>query len=62
MAKEKEEERKERKMAGCACSTWVKLINMIIGGLMVAYSIFSFFEVRLSSNAIIVYVFKAYEM
>ena len=47
MAKEKEEERKERKMAGCACSTWVKLINMIIGGLMVAYSIFSFFEVSL---------------
>ena len=49
-------------MAGCTWSTWIKLLNMLMGAAMVAYSIFSFFEVRLDSNAIMVYTFKAYEM
>uniref|UniRef100_A0A7S3MPC4 COPI associated protein n=1 Tax=Favella ehrenbergii TaxID=182087 RepID=A0A7S3MPC4_9SPIT len=47
---------------GCRCSTWIKMLNMILGGLMVAYSIFSFFDITVDSNAIIVYTFKVYEI
>ena len=63
MAKETEEEkREERKMMGCGCSFWVKLLNMCLGALMMFYSIFSFFEVHLNNNAVIIYMFKSYEV
>ena len=62
MAKEQKEAPKEKEMAGCKCSTWIKFIQMLIGVIMVAYSIFSFFEVHVDANSIVIYSFKVYEM
>ena len=53
---------KEKEMAGCKCSTWIKMLNMIIGGCMIAYSFFSFFDLHADANSIVIYTFKVYEM
>ena len=53
----------EKKVLGCTVSTWVKFINMIVGGLMIAFGIFSFFRIpELSGDAVLIYSFKVYEM
>lgn len=54
--------KKEKSFAGCTLSTWARLINLIVGGLMIAYSVFSFFEIPSGDNAIMLYSFKVYEM
>ena len=62
MGKDKEEAPpKEKSYAGCTFSTWARLINLIVGGLMIAYSIFSFFEIPSGDDAIMLYSFKVYE-
>ena len=58
----KEPEMKEKQVLGCNWSTWFKIINLIVGALMIAYSVFSFFEIPGGTDAIMVYTFKVYEM
>ena len=55
----------EKMVCGCKISTLVKLINMILGVLMIVESFFSFFTVVfdiLSESAILIICFKVYEM
>ena len=66
MAKEKKEEkteeRKEKVIAGCRVSTWVKFVNMILGGLMIFYSVVSFWSIPIDTTAVIIITFRVYEM
>ena len=49
-------------MLGCNWSTWFKLINLVVGALMITYSVFSFFEIPIEEGAVMIYTFKVYEM
>ena len=54
MAKDKQEppvvdERKERVCMGCKLNTWFKLVNMILGGLMILLSVVSFFSINVGN-------------
>ena len=64
MGKEEPEvERKEKQICGCRLSTLFKLINMIIGGLMIFYSVVTFFTIKIADGELfLVYSFKVYEM
>ena len=54
-----------KSFAGCKLSSWAKIINMCLGGLMVFYSIISFFSVALDvfdASPVLIISFKIYEM
>lgn len=56
-------ERKEKTVVCCKVSTWFKLVNMVLGGLMIVFSIFTFFSIDVPTDQLImVYSFKVYQM
>mmetsp|Transcript_6236 Transcript_6236/g.8325 ORF Transcript_6236/g.8325 Transcript_6236/m.8325 type:complete len:163 (-) Transcript_6236:143-631(-) len=58
-------ETEPKKCGGMQVSTWAKLINMGLGGLMVFYSVITFFTIAadiLSSSPILIVSFKIYEI
>ena len=56
-------ESKEKIMCGCKFSTWIKMVNCVLGALIAFYGVFSFFEVPLGNGEIVIaYSFKVYEI
>ena len=56
-------EKKEKVMCGCKFSTWIKMVNCLLGAAIVFYSVLSFFTIPLNTGQMVVaYSFKVYEM
>ena len=55
----------EKEVCGCRLSTLAKVINMVLGALMVLYSFLTMFNIAFSifdESPIIIISFKVYEM
>ena len=55
----------QKEYCGARVSTWIKILNMILGILMVVYSVLTIFTVALDlfdETPILVITFRVYEM
>ena len=55
----------EKEVCGCKVSTLVKLTNVVLGLLMILYSVLSFFTIVLDvfdASPVLIISFKCYEM
>ena len=50
----------ERKILGCKVDTFIGILNMGIGALMIFYSIFSLLDISFDDQMVIDYFFKVY--